>query len=62
MELDPLYVDTAVARWEAMTGKSACHGETGRAFADLKAEHLAGFGSIMTTPGTPEPSRHKAGD
>ena len=33
VELNPAYVDMAVKRWEAFTGQSAVHGETGEAFA-----------------------------
>ncbi len=32
MELDPTYVDTAIRRWQAYTGKRARHAVTGRAF------------------------------
>jgi DNA modification methylase len=37
IEIDPLYVDTTIARWERMTGNQARHA-TGRTFADIKAE------------------------
>jgi DNA modification methylase len=37
IEIDPLYVDTAIERWERMTGQRARHA-SGRAFADIKAE------------------------
>jgi DNA modification methylase len=37
IELDPLYVDTAIARWQRMTGQEARH-ESGQTFAQLKAE------------------------
>ncbi len=37
VELDPLYVDTAIARWERMTGAQACHSSS-KIFADVKAE------------------------
>ncbi len=33
IEIDPLYVDTAIARWEALTGRSATHAESGKTFA-----------------------------
>jgi DNA modification methylase len=32
LELDPLYVDTAVRRWQIMTGKQARHAVSGRLF------------------------------
>ncbi len=38
MELDPLYVDTAIRRWRAYTGDRAVHAVTGTAFDDLEAE------------------------
>jgi DNA modification methylase len=37
IEIDPLYVDTTIARWERMTGNQARHA-TGQTFADIKAE------------------------
>ena len=37
IELDPLYVDTAVRRWEAFTGKAAVHAESGLSFAEVAA-------------------------
>lgn len=38
MEIDPLYVDTAVRRWQAFSGEDAVHAETGRTFAETAAE------------------------
>jgi DNA modification methylase len=38
LELDPLYVDTIVRRWQAFTGDRAYHAETGRTFDDLAAD------------------------
>jgi len=32
LELDPLYVDTAIRRWQALTGERARHAESGRLF------------------------------
>jgi len=32
IEIDPVYVDTAVMRWEKKTGKIATHSETGEYF------------------------------
>jgi DNA modification methylase len=37
IEIDPLYVDTVIERWEKMTGHQARHA-SGTTFADLKAE------------------------
>jgi DNA modification methylase len=38
LELDPLYVDTIVRRWQKLTGGSASHGASGRSFDDLARE------------------------
>jgi DNA modification methylase len=38
LELDPAYVDTAVRRWQTLTGGSAHHGINGRSFDDLAGE------------------------
>ena len=37
IEMDPAYVDTAIARFEDLTGEIAVHDETGLGFADLRA-------------------------
>ncbi|HEY6767706.1 MAG TPA: site-specific DNA-methyltransferase, partial [Candidatus Sulfotelmatobacter sp.] len=34
MELDPLYVDVAIRRWQRLTGDFAIHGVTGKRFDD----------------------------
>jgi DNA modification methylase len=36
IEIDPIYVDTAIQRWERMTGRQA-RNETGQTFANLKS-------------------------
>jgi len=48
VELDPLYVDVAIRRWQKNTGLSARHTDTGRTFADVQArvEALAPTPSI----------------
>jgi DNA modification methylase len=38
LELDPHYIDTAIRRWQTLTGHSACHAESGRSFDDLARE------------------------
>jgi DNA modification methylase len=38
MELDPVYVDTIVRRWQAVSGGSARHAASGRSFDDLARE------------------------
>lgn len=40
IELDPLYVDTAIARWERMTGRQALH-VAGKTFREVIAERRA---------------------
>ena len=35
MEIDPLYVDTAIRRWQAMTGEKAIHSTSGKTFDEL---------------------------
>lgn len=41
MELDPLYVDTILRRWEKYTGEPAILEGDGRTFAEVTAERLA---------------------
>jgi len=41
VELDPIYVDLAVRRWEQLTGKVAMLEETGKSFAETAQERLA---------------------
>ena len=38
IEIDPLYVDTAVRRWQKYTGDEAVNAVTGRTFAEHEAE------------------------
>lgn len=38
MDLDPLYVDTVIRRWQAWTGEQAIHAQSGRTFDELQAE------------------------
>lgn len=33
LELNPVYVDVAIQRWQRLTGQTACHAETGRPFS-----------------------------
>jgi DNA modification methylase len=37
IELDPLYVDTAILRWERLTGRKARHA-SGQTFAEVRDE------------------------
>jgi DNA modification methylase len=38
IELDPLYVDTIIRRWQKFTGLSASHAASGRSFNELEKE------------------------
>ncbi|SHN82511.1 site-specific DNA-methyltransferase [Bradyrhizobium erythrophlei] len=42
MEIDPLYCDTIVERWQTFTGKTARLAETNETFAEVKARRGAG--------------------
>ncbi len=42
MEIDPLYADTAIRRWQRLTGDHAIHAETGKSFDELTALTEAG--------------------
>ena len=41
LELDPLYVDTIVRRWQEFTKNDARHAVSGRSFADIEAEEVS---------------------
>lgn len=38
MEIDPLYVDTIIRRWQTFTGDKATHAATGKHFDDFAGE------------------------
>jgi DNA modification methylase len=40
MEIDPLYVDVAVKRWQKLTNKKAVHAENGMHFDEAEATHV----------------------
>ena len=40
IELDPLYVDTAIKRWQRHTGDHAIHAVSGKRFDDIAKERL----------------------
>jgi hypothetical protein len=42
MELDPMYVDTIVRRWQKFAGLPAAHGISGKKFAELEKEVVNG--------------------
>ena len=55
MELEPRYIDVAVRRWQAFTGKTACLLGDGRSFAVVAAERLAGLQSTNLGPAPAQP-------
>jgi hypothetical protein len=44
MELDPLYVDVAIRRWQKLTNLAARHSVTGQLFDALEVVTEAGHG------------------
>jgi len=46
MELDPLYVDTAIRRWQDFTGEVAIHVETGCTFVEIEKVRVATKGGM----------------
>jgi len=50
IEIDPTYVDVAVLRWQAFTGKEALLDGTGRSFAAAAAERATSVSSPAAAP------------
>jgi DNA modification methylase len=46
IEIDPIYIDVAVLRWQSFTGRAAVHAD-GRAFAGVAAERAAPAPAII---------------
>lgn len=42
IELDPVYVDVTIMRWEKMTGQQAVHAELGKTFGEVALQRLVG--------------------
>ena len=59
LELNPAYVDVAVIRWQAFTGKTAILEATGESFLTTVAARSAGSASSATK--TAPPSKRRAG-
>ena len=38
IELNPLYVDTTIIRWQRMTGQAAIHAASGKTFDEMRRE------------------------
>lgn len=56
LELSPRYVDTAIQRWEALTGRLAVHAETGRTLSQTQADRAGS----PPPPDGPPPARVRA--
>ncbi len=41
LEIDPLYCDTIIRRWQAFTGKCVLHADTGGSFEDMEELRMA---------------------
>jgi len=50
IELDPVYIDVAIRRWEAIVGTAARHAETGLSFAQTQASRSAPDQSLPSRP------------
>jgi hypothetical protein len=53
IELDPLYVDVAVQRWQRLTGREAMLADTGQTFAGVAAERGEAIGASGRLPPAP---------
>ena len=67
MELDPYYVDAAIERWQALTGKRAIHVESGRTFEQManakvsKPDAAAALPETGSSSGEIEPTANPVG-
>ena len=52
MEIEPRYVDVAIRRWQAFTGKDALDSESRRTFDQLEAERACATGESDEAPKT----------
>lgn len=60
VELDPVYVDVAINRWQEFTGETAVLEGNGRSFAELKAERQAAQANGEASDGYVTDERHDA--
>jgi DNA modification methylase len=58
MEISPAYVDVAVERWQAETGRDAMLDDDGRSFTAVKSERLGADTDVE--PAAPKRSRKSA--
>jgi hypothetical protein len=59
MEISPAYVDVAVERWQAETGRDAILDGDGRTFAQVGTERLGDDTDTPDTDAEPEPARKR---
>ena len=59
MEISAAYVDVAVERWQAETGKDAILDDDGRTFAQVRTERLGDDTDTPDTDAEPEPARKR---
>jgi DNA modification methylase len=59
IELDPLYIDVAIRRWERLTGILARHAETGLSFAETEARREAQPKARSSAPTSPRKASRK---
>jgi hypothetical protein len=63
MEISPAYVDVAVERWQAETGREAILDGDGRTFAEVTTERLGDDveppAETSDTDAAPEPARKR---
>jgi DNA modification methylase len=51
LELDPIYCDTIIRRWQTFAGKRALHGDTGRSFEETEELRMAEVVAEAPPPG-----------
>ena len=59
IELSPAYVDVAVERWQAETGRNAILDGDGRTFAEVRTERLGDDADTPETDAALEPARKR---
>ena len=60
MEIDPVYVDTTVCRWQAYTDGTAVHADTGETFAEIETNRAAERQSPPADRNAGDPTRETA--
>jgi hypothetical protein len=54
IEIDPLYVDVAVRRWQELTGRAALLASSGETFEQVTSARRTEGASVHRDPGTPQ--------